>query len=178
MKLYMDFSLPPFVSTPHISVPHNIMQLLSRPYDPNTPQATYLRLNRTPLHALPRILLPLLVQKLALLIRTKASEFSIALLLLQLIGGEFTLLCFFFVVSLADLGDLFVARLADAAQGFGAEVRGGDEVVGETQEVLEEGEGVGVVRGEFQGEVDALAGLGVVESVGLRLVWSVLGTYE
>jgi hypothetical protein len=54
--------------------------------------------------------------------------------------------------------------LLDAAERFGAEVRRGSEVVGETQEVLEEGEGGGVVRGKLEGEVDALLGLGVVET--------------
>jgi hypothetical protein len=54
--------------------------------------------------------------------------------------------------------------LLDAAERFGAEVRRGSEVVGETQEVLEEGEGGGVVRGKLEGEIDALLGLGVVET--------------
>lgn len=40
----------------------------------------------------------------------------------------------------------------------------GSEVVRETEEVLEDGERGGVVGGELQGEIDALAGLGIFEA--------------
>jgi hypothetical protein len=46
-------------------------------------------------------------------------------------------------------------------------VRGGGEVVREADEVVEEGEGGGVVGLELEREVDALLGLGVVEA-GMR----------
>jgi hypothetical protein len=43
-------------------------------------------------------------------------------------------------------------------------VRGGHECVGEAQELREDGDGRGGVVGELEGEVDALAGFGVVEA--------------
>jgi hypothetical protein len=123
-----------------------------------------LRLNRTPLHPLLALLLPLLLKKLALLVRTQTAQFSIALLLLELVGCDLALLGLLLLVQAPDLGDLLVAGGFDAAQGFRAEVRGGHEGVGEAQELGEDGEGGGGVAGELEGEVDALAGFGVVEA--------------
>lgn len=104
-----------------------------------------LRLDGAPLHALLALLLPLLVEELALLVGTETAELGIALLLLQLVGCQLALLGFFLLVQAADLGDLIFARLPDAAQRFGAEVRLGDEGVGEAQEGGEDGEGGGRV---------------------------------
>lgn len=125
-----------------------------------------LRLNRTPLHLLLTIPLSLLIQKLPLLIRTQPPQLRIPLLPLELIRRRLALLCLLLLVHPADLADLLVARLLDAAQGFGAEVCRRREVVGEAQEVLEEGERGIVVGLELEGEVDALFGLGVVEAGG------------
>lgn len=67
-----------------------------------------------------------------------------------------------------EFGDLVVAGLAHFAEDFGAEVRVGGEVVGEAEEVREEGEGEGVGGGggggEAEGEVQAFAGVGFVEA--------------
>jgi hypothetical protein len=95
------------------------------------------RLNRTPLHLLPALPLPLLLQILALLVRTQPAKFRIPLFALELVGREFALLGLLLLVDFADLGNLLFARLLDAAQGFGAEVGGCSQVVGEAQEVLE-----------------------------------------
>mgnify|MGYP003624085238 CR=1 FL=1 len=126
-----------------------------------------LRLDGTPLHLLLAVPLALLLQELALLVGAQTTELRVTLLLLQLVCRELALLGLLVLVDFADLGDLLVARLLDAAEGFGAEVRGGGEVVGEADEVVEEGEGGGVVGLELEREVDALLGLGVVEA-GMR----------
>jgi hypothetical protein len=95
------------------------------------------RLNRTPLHLLPTIPLALLLQILALLVGTQPAELRIPLFALELVSRELALLGLFLLVDLADLGNLLFARLLDAAQGFGAEVCGRREVVGQAQEVVE-----------------------------------------
>jgi hypothetical protein len=59
---------------------------------------------------------------------------------------------------------LLVAGLLDAAEGFGTEVRSGDEVVGEAQEVGENWKSGLVVRGKLDGEADTLARLGIFEA--------------
>lgn len=100
-----------------------------------------------------------------MLVRTKTSKLRITLFALEFVRGDLPLFSLLFLVNLADLGDLLFARLLDAAQGFGPEVRGGSEMVRETEEVLEEGQGRGIVRGKLEGEVDALLGLGVVETM-------------
>lgn len=124
-----------------------------------------LRLDGTPLHLLPAVLLALLLEVLALLVCAQASQLGIALFALELVGGDLPLLGLLFLVNFADLGDLLVTCLLDPTERFGAEVGGGGEVVWQAQEVVEERHGGGVVRGELQGEVDALLGLGVVETV-------------
>jgi hypothetical protein len=121
-------------------------------------------LDCTPLHLLPAVPLALLLKVLALLLGAQASKLRIALLALELVGCDLALLGLLLLVDFADLGNLLVARLLDAAQGLGAEVRGRGEVVWEAQEILEEWQGGGVVGGELHGEVDALLGLGVVEA--------------
>jgi hypothetical protein len=121
-------------------------------------------LDSAPLHLLPAVLLTLLLEVLALFVCAQASQLSITLFALELVCCEFPLLGLLFLVNLADLANLLLARLLDATERFGAEVRGGSEVVWETQEVVEQGKGGGVVRGELEGEVDALLGLGLVET--------------
>jgi hypothetical protein len=143
---------------------------------PSVGISSHLCLNRTPLHLLPAIPLPLLIQELALLVRTQSSELRITLFALELVRGRLALLCLFLLVYLADLGDLLLARLLDAAEGFGAEVRGRGEVVGEAQEVLEERERRGVVGLELHGEIDALLGLGLVEAG--QVSWRSVGLEE
>jgi hypothetical protein len=128
------------------------------------PTRNSLCLDSTPLHTLPRVLLPLFVQELALLISTQSAQLGISLLLLQLVSGEFPLLCLLLVIRLLDLSDLLVTGLLDAAEGFRAEVCGRSELIGEAEEVLEDGEGGGVVRGELEGETETLLGLGFVET--------------
>jgi hypothetical protein len=123
-----------------------------------------LRLNRTPLHPLLTLLLPLLLEELALLVRAQTAQLGVALLLLELVGGDLALLGLLLLVEAPDLGDLVIAGCLDAAQRFRAEVCGGHEGVGEAQELGEDGEGGGGVAGELEGEVDALAGFGVVEA--------------
>jgi hypothetical protein len=83
---------------------------------------------------------------------------------LQLVGRDLALLCLLFLINLANLGDLLLTRLLNAAESFGAEVRSGSQVVRKTKEVLEEWEGGGVVRGKLEGKIDSLLGLGVVET--------------
>jgi hypothetical protein len=85
------------------------------PPTPHHALISHLRLNTTPLHPLPRTLLPLLLKILALLIGTHPRQLSIALLLLQLISRNLALLGLLLIVRFPDLGDLLVARLADAA---------------------------------------------------------------
>jgi hypothetical protein len=104
-----------------------------------------LGLNGTPLHLLPAIPLTLLLEVLALLFGTQSAELGVTLLPLELVSRNLPLLGLLFLIDLADLGDLLVARLLDAAEGFRAEVGRRGEVVGETKEVLEDGEGGGVV---------------------------------
>lgn len=127
----------------------------------------YLGLDGAPLHPFLALLLALLFQKLPLLVGAQAAQLGVALLLLQLVGGQLALLGLFLLIEAADLGNLLVARLPDAAQGFGAEVRVGSKGVGEAEELSEDGEGRGVVGLQLEREVDALAGLGVVEAGGL-----------
>ncbi|KAH8634818.1 hypothetical protein IG631_10218 [Alternaria alternata] len=109
-------------------------------------------LDSTPLHALSCVLLSLLLQELALLISTQAAQLGISLLLLQLVGSQFPLLCLLLIIRLLDLGDLLVAGLLDATEGFRAEVCGGSELIREAKEVLEDRESGGIVRGEFERE--------------------------
>jgi hypothetical protein len=123
-----------------------------------------LRLEGTPLHLLLAVPLALLLQELALLVGAQTTELRVTLLLLQLVCGDFALFGLLVLVDFADLGDLLVARLLDAAECFGTEVRSGGEVVGEADEVVEEREGGGVVGLKLEREVDALLGLGVVEA--------------
>jgi hypothetical protein len=123
-----------------------------------------LRLDGTPLHLLLAVPLALLLQELALLVGAQTTELRVTLLLLQLVCGDFALFGLLVLVDFADLGDLLVARLLDAAECFGTEVRSGGEVVGEADEVVEEREGGGVVGLKLEREVDALLGLGVVEA--------------
>jgi hypothetical protein len=59
---------------------------------------------------------------------------------------------------------LLFARLADAAQGFGAEMRVRGELVREAEEVGEEREGLGVIGCEFEGEMQTFSGLGFVDA--------------
>jgi hypothetical protein len=105
----------------------------------------------------------LLLQKLLLLLGVHLAEAAVALLLLELLGLHAAFLGLLLVVDLAQLAGLVVAGGADFAQGFGAEVRGADEVVGHAQEGGEE-RGRGGLGVEAHGEVDALAGDQVVES--------------
>lgn len=123
-----------------------------------------LRLDSTPLHALLSIPLPLLLQKLPLLLGAQSSELSVALLSLELVSREFALFCLLLIVCPADLGNLFLARLADAAQGFWAEVRSGNELVGEAEEVGKDGKRSVVVVGQLEREVDTLARLCLIEA--------------
>jgi hypothetical protein len=116
------------------------------------------------LHTLLALLLTLLVKELALLICAQAAKFSVTLLLLQLVGGQLALLGLLVLIETADLGDLLLARLPDASQGLGAEVGRGHEEVGQAQELREDGEGRLVGGLELQGQVDALAGLCVIET--------------
>ena len=92
---------------------------------------SHLRLYRPPLHLLLTIPLPLLFQKLPLLLRTQPSQLRIPLLALILVQRELPLLGLFLIVEFPYLGDLLLTRGFDAAQGFGAEMCGGGEVVGE-----------------------------------------------
>jgi hypothetical protein len=125
----------------------------------------HLRFDRTPLHLLPAVPLPLLIQELALLVCAQSSELRVTLFPLELVCSRLALLCLLLLIHLANLGDLLFARLLDAAESFGTEMRGGSEVIGKAQEVLEERERRGVVGLELHGEVDALLGLGLVEAV-------------
>lgn len=88
---------------------------------------------------LPLLGLLLLLQELLLLVGVHLAESAVALLLLELLGLHAALLGLLFVVELAQLAGLVFAGGADLAQGFGAEVRGVDEVVGHAQESGEEG---------------------------------------
>jgi len=121
-------------------------------------------LDGTPLHALPRVLFPLLLEELALLIGAETTQFGVSHLLLRLVKRKLPLFGLLLIICLLDLGDLLVAGLLDAAEGFGAEVSVRSKLVGEAEEVLEDRHGGGVVRGEFQGEAEALLGLGLVEA--------------
>lgn len=106
---------------------------------------------RSTLDSLPLLLLlavavALLLEVLALLVGAHAAEQGVAFLALELVAREPALLGLLFVVDLADLGDLVVARRLDAAHGLWAEVRGRDQHVREAQELLEDGERVLVGR--------------------------------
>jgi hypothetical protein len=116
------------------------------------------------LHALLALFLTLLIEELALLVSAQAAELGVALLLLELVGGQLALLGLLLLFDAADLGNLLVARLADAAQRLGAEVRYRRKVVRQPQEVVEDGERRRVVRLQLERKVDALAGLGLVEA--------------
>jgi hypothetical protein len=105
----------------------------------------------------------LLLQELFLLVGIHLAESAVALLLLELLGLHAALLGLLLVVNLAQLLGFVVASGADLAQGFRAEVRGADEVVGHAEEGGEEGSR-GWLGVEAHGEVDALAGDQVVES--------------
>ena len=127
---------------------------------------TCLRLDSTPLHALSRVLLALLLQKLALLFRTQSAQLGIPLLLLHLVCCQLPFLGLFLIFRLADLGNLLIACLLDAAESFRTEVSRRGELIGEAEEVLKDREGSGVVCGKLQGKAEALAGLGFVETGG------------
>jgi len=99
-----------------------------------------------------------------LLIGAETTQLGVSHLLLRLVKRKLPFLGLLLIICLLDLGDLLVAGLLDAAEGFGAEVSMRSKLVGKTEEVLEDGQGGGVVRGEFQGEAEALLGLGFVEA--------------
>lgn len=123
----------------------------------------HLSFPRNLLLALPHLLLALLGQVLGLLLGAHALELLVAQLLLGLVAGDLALLGLLFLVGAADLRDLLLARLLDAAQGLGAKVRVLGQEVGQTQEVGEQGQRRRVVGGELDAIVDALAGGCVVE---------------
>jgi hypothetical protein len=94
-------------------------------------------LDGTLLHALLALLLALLVEELALLVGAQAAELGVALLLLELVGGQLALLGLLLLLDAADLGNLLVTCLLDAAQRTSALRRCRRKVVRQAQEVVE-----------------------------------------
>lgn len=133
-------AMPPF---PPPSVSKKRATHINRP----SPRPSLLRLPRHPLPLLPLPLLPLPFQKLPLLLRAHPLQLPLPHFLLLPIALQLPLFRLFVLVDPSELGDFGLARRADFAQHFGAEVCGADEEVGQAQEVGEEWEGGGVGGG-------------------------------
>ena len=128
---------------------------------------TFLSLLSLTLLPLSHLLHPLLLQELLLRlgIQTLQGQIPLQLLGLLTINGAFLGLLILF--GLLKALDGVVAGELDLAHDFGAEVGAFDQGVGETEEVGEDGED-GVGGGwELGGQVDALLGHGLIDSVRL-----------
>lgn len=90
------------------------------------------------------VLLGLALQELALLIGGHAAKDTLTLLLLDLLSGNFALLGLLFLLDAAQLLDLLLADITELAHHLATEVGGGNELIGETQELVEEGQSRGV----------------------------------
>lgn len=112
------------------------------------------------------VLLGLALQELALLIGGHAAQDTLTLLLLDLFGGNFALLGLLLLLDAAQLLDLLLADVAELAHHLAAEVGGGNELIGETQELVEEGQSRGVGRGKVDGKLDTLLGDGLIDPIG------------
>lgn len=117
-------------------------------------------------HVATLFLLGLAVQVLALLLGSHTTEQTLPLLLLDLLSSQLALLSLLFLLSPAQLLDLLIADVADLAHHLAAEVGGGNEFVGEAEELVEEGQGCVVAAGEVNGELDALLRDGLVDPSG------------
>ena len=93
------------------------------------------------LHSLTLLLRPLLLQEFLLLLRLHRRQFPFSLLLLHAITHILALLGLLIVVDLLQPSGLLFAGRAHFAHGFGTEMRGADEGVGEAEECVEEGGG-------------------------------------
>jgi len=111
-------------------------------------------------------LLGLAVQEFALLICGHATQNTFALLLLDLLGGQLTLLGLLLLLDTPQLLDLLVADVAELAQNLATEVGGGNELIGETQELVEEGQGRSVGGGEVDRKLDTLPGNSLIDPIG------------
>lgn len=134
---------------------------------------TNLSLHRLPAHTLTHRLFLFAFQKLPLLVGIHTPHLAVSLFLFLLVGVEFALVGLFEFELLFDLLGLVVAGGADAAHDFGTEVAGRDEVVGQAEEGLDEGEigGRGWVL-ETEVELEALLWDEVVEAVkSVKRVW-------
>lgn len=113
------------------------------------------------------VLLGLALQELALLIGGHAAQDTLTLLFLDLLSGNFALLGLLLLLGAAQLLGLLLADIADLAHHLGAEVGGGNEFIGETQELVEEGQSRGVGRCKVDGKLDTLLGDGLIDPIGV-----------
>lgn len=155
---------------------------------------TALTLTGVLLHVATLFLLSLAVQELALLISAHATEETLTLLLLDLLSSQLALLGLLFLLNSAQLLDLLFAYVPDLAHHLTAEVGGGNELVGEAQELVEEGQSCVVAVGKVDGKLDTLLRDGLVDPalmldrpptcfrvthlVGLSTGWSVTIRYS
>lgn len=138
---------------------------MKNPYPPALEKKNKSTPSGTLLHHLPLLLLLLPLQKLPLLLSRHTTQQPLAFLLLEFLGGIFTLFGFLFFVCAAQFADLFFAGVAQFAGYFGTPVGTGDEGVGETEEVAVERNGGCVsVGGDRKGELDAFLGDSLLNS--------------
>ncbi|KAJ6128464.1 hypothetical protein N7471_009681 [Penicillium samsonianum] len=111
-------------------------------------------------------LLSLTVKELALLVGAQSTQDALTLILLDLLGGNAALLGLLFLVDTAQLLDLLFADVTDLAHDFATEVGGGDQFVGQAQELVEQRESGGIAGrggGEVSRELDTLLGDSLVD---------------
>jgi hypothetical protein len=115
---------------------------------------------------LPHLFFLFLLKVLLLSFSIKSLQFEISLQLLGLLTLRVSLLGLFFFVCLLEFSDGIVTSGTDFAKDFGAEMGTLDENVGQTDEVLEDWQGLGIIaRGwNSHGEVDAFLWNGLFES--------------
>jgi hypothetical protein len=130
-------------------------------------QTTDLALTSALLHGTSLSLLSLTVQELALLVSAQATQDTLSLFLLDLLGGDAALLGLLFFLNTAQLLDLLLTDVADLAHHLGTEVGGGNKLISQAKELVEQREGGGVAGGgggEVSGELNALLGNGLLDS--------------
>lgn len=118
------------------------------------------------LHGTSLTLLGFTVQELALLISAQATQDALTLFLLNFLGGDAALLSLLFFLDTAELLNLLLADVAYLAHHLATEMGGGNELISEAKELVEQREGVGVARsggGEVSRELNALLGDGLLD---------------
>lgn len=117
------------------------------------------------------LLLALTVQVLALLLGSHSAQNTFALILLDLLSGQFAVLGLLLLLNAAELLDLLITDVANLTQNLTTEVGSRDELIAETQELVEQGQSCGVIGrgGQVNRELNALLRDGLINPRGWML---------